>query len=44
MPDPAARMVHDLSLAEHLEEYEEAGTFDFLEALAKSKEFGSPSR
>ena len=44
VPDPAARMVHDLSLAEHLDEYEEAGTFDFLEELAKSKEFGSPSR
>lgn len=44
VPDPAARLVHDLSLAEHLEEYEEAGTFDFLEELSKSKEFGSPSR
>jgi hypothetical protein len=42
--DPSARMVQDLSLAERLEQYEEVGTFDFLEELAKSKEFGSPSR
>lgn len=44
VPDPAARLVHVLSLAEHLEEYEQAGTFDFLEELAESREFGSPSR
>jgi anti-sigma factor RsiW len=44
VPDLASRLVHDLSLAEHLEEYEEAGTFRFLEELAKSKEFGSPNR
>ena len=42
-PDPAARMASDLSLAEHLEEYQEVGSFEFLEELAKSKEFGGPS-
>jgi len=41
-PDPAARLARDLSLAEHLEEYKEVGSFDFLEELAKSKEFGGP--
>jgi anti-sigma factor RsiW len=43
LPDPSARMVRDLSLAEHLEEYKEVGSFEFLEELAKSKEFGGPS-
>ncbi len=43
LPDPAARIVRDLSLAEHLDEYKEVGSFDFLEELAKSKEFGTPS-
>jgi anti-sigma factor RsiW len=42
-PDPAARMVRDLSLAEHLDEYKEVGSFEFLEELARSKEFGGPS-
>ncbi len=42
-PDPAARMARELSLAEHLEEYQEVGSFEFLEDLAKSKEFGAPS-
>jgi hypothetical protein len=36
-------MVRDLSLAEHLEEYQEVGSFEFLEELARSKQFGSPS-
>ena len=35
-------MVRDLSLAEHLDEYKEVGTFDFLEELANSKDFGGP--
>ena len=39
-PDPAARMARDLSLAEHLDEYKEIGSFDFLEELARSNEFG----
>ncbi len=42
-PDPAARLVRDMSLAEHLDEYKEVGSFGFLEELAKSKEFGGPS-
>ena len=42
-PDPAVRMARDLSLAEHLEEYQEVGSFQFLDELAKSKEFGGPS-
>jgi hypothetical protein len=43
-PDPTARLARDLSLAEHLKEYQEAGSFEFLEALAKSNKFGRPSR
>jgi anti-sigma factor RsiW len=42
-PDPATRMARDLSLAEHLEEYQEVGSMEFLESLVKSKEFGRPS-
>ena len=42
-PDPAVRMARELSLAEHLGEYQEVGSFDFLQELAKSKEFGAPS-
>ncbi|HMF37930.1 MAG TPA: hypothetical protein VKF17_14890 [Isosphaeraceae bacterium] len=42
-PDPESRMVRDLSLADHLDEYKEVGSFEFLEELAKSKEFGGPS-
>jgi anti-sigma factor RsiW len=42
-PDPASRLARDLSLAEHLEEYQEVGSFDFLEELARSKEFDTPS-
>ena len=42
-PDPAVQMARELSLAEHLEEYQEVGSFEFLEELVKSKEFGSPS-
>lgn len=42
-PDPAARMVRDLSLAEHFAEYKEVGSWEFLEELAKSQEFGGPS-
>ncbi|MGZ3430943.1 MAG: anti-sigma factor family protein, partial [Isosphaeraceae bacterium] len=29
-PDPAARLVRDLSIAEHLDEYKEVGSFEFL--------------
>ena len=41
-PDPAARIARDLSLIEHLDEFKEVGSFDFLEELARSKEFGGP--
>ena len=44
LPDPAVQLARDLSLAEHLEEYQEVGTFEFLEELAQSKEFGRPPR
>jgi hypothetical protein len=39
-PDPTVRLVRDLTLAEHLDEYEKVGTFEFLTQLAESKEFG----
>jgi hypothetical protein len=38
-PDPSARLARDLTLAEHLDEYLEAGSFDFLSQLADSPEF-----
>jgi anti-sigma factor RsiW len=40
-PDPTRRLVRDLTLAEHLDEYLEVGTFDFLSQLAESREFAS---
>jgi len=40
-PNPVARLVRDLSIAEHLEEYREVGDFELLQALAHSPEFGS---
>jgi anti-sigma factor RsiW len=39
-PDPTSRLVHDLTLAEHLDEYLEVESFEFLSQLAESKEFG----
>ncbi len=38
-PDPTERLVRDLTLAEHLDEYLEVGTFDFLKELADSQKF-----
>jgi anti-sigma factor RsiW len=32
-PDPSARLVRDLPIAEHLDEYREVGTFEFLNRL-----------
>lgn len=32
-PDPTARLIRDLSLAEHLGEYSEVGSFEFLHLL-----------
>jgi len=39
-PDPTVRLVNDLTLAEHLDEYEKVGSFEFLTQLADSDEFG----
>ncbi|MGO9466458.1 MAG: anti-sigma factor family protein [Isosphaeraceae bacterium] len=39
-PDPTARVTRDLTLAEHLDEYLDVGSFEFLSQLAASKEFG----
>jgi len=38
-PDPVARLARDLSLAEHLDEYLEVGSFEFLKELADAPEF-----
>ncbi|MFO0891749.1 MAG: hypothetical protein U0790_21735 [Isosphaeraceae bacterium] len=43
-PDPTERLARDLSLAEHLDEYREVGTFEFLEELVQSGEFETPSK
>jgi anti-sigma factor RsiW len=43
-PDRTARLVRDLTLAEHLDEYLEVGSFDFLSELTESQEFGSDTR
>lgn len=40
-PDPDARVVRDLTLAEHLDEYLEVGDFQMLDALKNSPEFGT---
>jgi hypothetical protein len=40
-PDPTRRLVDNLTLAEHLDEYLEVGTFEFLSELAASREFAS---
>ncbi len=42
-PDPDERVVRELSLAEHLDEYQEVGGFDVLEALMNTPEFGPDS-
>jgi hypothetical protein len=41
-PDPTARLVKDLTLAEHLDEYLDVGSFDYLSELAKFREFVDP--
>ena len=41
IPDPTSRLAQDLSIAEHLDEYQEIGTLEFLERLDKSPEFGN---
>lgn len=42
-PDSNARMARDLSLAEHLDEYLDVGSLEFLDELVRSREFGSPT-
>jgi anti-sigma factor RsiW len=43
-PDPSARLAHDLSLAEHLEEYRDVGSFEWLQELAEIPEFSPATR
>jgi hypothetical protein len=38
-PDPSSRLARDLSLFEHLDEYLEVGSFEFLNELADAPEF-----
>jgi len=40
-PNPTAKLARELPLIEHLDEYREVGTFDYLESLAESPEFSS---
>ena len=35
-PNPTARLARDLPIAEHLDEYRDVGSFQFLEELAKA--------
>jgi anti-sigma factor RsiW len=41
LPNPSARLARDLPLAEHLDEYREVGTFEFLQELVESPEFNA---
>jgi anti-sigma factor RsiW len=38
-PNPTDRLARDLSLAEHLDEYRDVGSFEYLKELASSPEF-----
>jgi hypothetical protein len=40
-PNPTARLARDLPIAEHLDEYQEVGTMDFLQELVNSPEFNT---
>ncbi len=40
-PDPTSRLVRDLSIAEHLDEYRDVGTVEFLDGLDRSPEFAN---
>ncbi|WP_165221242.1 anti-sigma factor family protein [Aquisphaera insulae] len=44
LPDPAERLARDRSIAEHLDEYQEVGSFEFLEALVRSREMSDDPR
>jgi hypothetical protein len=37
-PDPTARLIRDLPLAEHFDDYRDVGSFDFLKQLDESPE------
>jgi hypothetical protein len=39
-PDKTTRLVRDLTLADHLDEYLEIGSFEFLSQLSESRDFG----
>ena len=43
-PDPTARLLRDLSIAEHFDEYRDVGDLEFLKALANTPEFSAESR
>jgi anti-sigma factor RsiW len=40
-PNPTARLARELTIAEHLDEYRDVPTFEFLKELANSPEFGT---
>jgi len=40
-PNPTERLTRDLPIAEHLDEYRDVGTFEFLKELANSPEFNA---
>jgi hypothetical protein len=40
-PNPSARLTRELPIAEHLDEYREVGSFEFLRELAESPEFNA---
>ena len=42
-PDPSSRLVRDLPIAEHLDEYREVGSLEFLKLLANSPAFSEDS-
>ncbi len=42
--DPTARLAQELGLAEHLDEYLQVGSFEFLSKLADSPEFANDPR
>jgi anti-sigma factor RsiW len=44
VPDPTARVAQNLTLAEHLDEYLQIGSFEFLSKLVDSPEFATDPR
>jgi len=40
-PNPSERLKHDLPIAEHLDDYRDVGTFEFLKELVESPEFNA---